>query len=177
MMYKQVLLFKSGQILYHTQDLALLWGLQNRHNLRVTISRYIKKGLLYSVFKGLYSIIPVNKIDELKLGPALIHKFCYLSCQSILEKHGVINQKVFSLTFVSSLSKKIEFEGKLFIYKQMNPQFLLNPEGIVFEDGVYKASLERAVADIEYFNMNVFYDSPNLIDWDKVKKIKKKIGY
>ena len=170
-------LLKFNQRLLHTQDLALLWGIQNRHNLRITISRYIKKGTLNSVMRGLYSIVPINKLNKYELGPALIHKFCYLSCESVLEEHGAINRKVFPLVYVSSVSRKIELNGNLFIYRQMNAEYLLNPRGIVFENGLYKASLERAVADCEYFNMNVFYDSSDLIDWNKVSDLKTKIGY
>ncbi|KKP31229.1 MAG: hypothetical protein UR21_C0013G0023 [Candidatus Woesebacteria bacterium GW2011_GWC2_31_9] len=59
----------------------------------------------------------------------------------------------------------------------MNPQFLLNLEGISFKDGVYKASLERAVADSQYFKLNVFFDSPDLINWVRVNEIKKTVGY
>jgi len=37
--------------------------------------------------------------------------------------------------------------------------------------------LERAVADILYFNPKFYFDSPNLINWTKVEEIKKKVGY
>lgn len=176
-MNKLSLLLKSDQLFFHTQDLALLWSIQNRHTLRMTISRYIKRGILHSVVRGLYSTIPAKEIDKFKLGAALIHKFCYLSLESVLEKYGVINQKVYSINYVSSSSKKIELDNNLFVYRQMNPQFLLNPEGMSFEDGVYKASLERAVADSEYFKLNVFFDSPDLINWTRVSEIKKIVGY
>ena len=170
-------LLQSDQKLFHTQDLALVLRITNRHNLRVTISRYIKKGILKSVYRGLYSTIPVQSIDKYKLGSFFIHKFCYVSLYSIFERRGVINQKVHSVNYVSSTSKKIEFNGKLFVYKQMNLQFLLNPEGINLVDGVYEASLERAVADSVYFNLKNHFDSPNLINWDRVAEIKKLVGY
>ena len=176
-MDKLSLLLKSGRILLHTQDLALLWGIQNRHNLRITISRYIKRGILFKIFKGLYSTTPIDQIDRHQLGPILVHRFCYLSCEPILEEYGVINHKVFPLIYVSSVSKRIELNGSFYVYKQMKAEFLLNPEGVILKDGLYKASLERAVADIQYFNMNVYYDSPSLIDWERVKDIKERVGY
>jgi|SRR3989344_5183728 len=176
-MNKQALLFKSGQVLFHTQDLAVLWGSENRHNLKITIYRYVKKGILIPVLKGLYSTSPIDKIDKYKLGKSLIHRYCYLSLASIFEKYGVINQKVHSINHVSSISKKIEFNNQLFVYKQMNPKFLLNSEGIIFNNGVYEASLERAVADSQYFNLNTYFDTPDLIDWKRVEEIKRKVGY
>jgi len=176
-MNKLISLFKSGQTLYHTQDLAILWSIQNRHTLRVTISRYIKRGLLFSVTKGLYSTIPTKEIDQYYLGSILIHRYSYLSCESILEEHGVINQKVFSLNYISSVSRKIELGERLYVYRQMVPEFLFNPEGITFVNGIYKASLERAVADCEYFGLNLFFDSQNLIDFKKMEKIKRIVKY
>lgn len=176
-MDKLIPLLQSDQKLFHTQDLALILGLTNRHNLRMIISRYIKRGILKPVHRGLYSTVPIENIDKYKLGSFFIHKFCYISLYSIFERYGVINQKVHSVNYVSSVSKKIEFNRELFIYKQMNLSFLLNPEGIELTNGVYEASLERAVADSQYFNLNTYFDSPNLIDWNKVAEIKTIIGY
>lgn len=176
-MDKLTLLLKSKQILFHTQDLALLWGIENRHNLRITISRYIKKGILKPIQKGLYSTVLVDDLDKFQLGMSLIHKFCYVSLGSIFEIYGVINQKVYSVNFISSVSKKIEFDNKLFVYRQIDPQFLLNTEGITLENGIYKASLERAVADSDYFKLNTYFDSPDLINWNRVAEIKTIIGY
>lgn len=176
-MKKLALLLQTSQTLFHTQDLALILGINNRHSLRVAISRYIKKGILKPVYRGLYSTIPIQNIDKYKLGASFIHRFCYLSLHSIFEKYGVINQKVYSVSYVSSISKKIVFNGELFVYKQMNPQFLLNPEGISLVNGVYEASLERAVADAKYFNPRFHFDSPDLINWDRVDEIKKIVGY
>lgn len=170
-------LLQSDQKLFHTQDLALILGISNRHNLRITISRYIQKGILKPLYRGLYSTVPIQNIDKYKLGSFFIHKFCYVSLYSIFERYGVINQKVHSVNYVSSISKKIEFDGKLFVYKQMNLQFLLNPEGINLVNRVYEASLERAIADSIYFNLKNHFDSQNLINWDKVAEIKGIVGY
>jgi predicted transcriptional regulator of viral defense system len=171
------ILLQSDQKLFHTQDLALILGISNRHNLRVTISRYIKKGILKPIYRGLYSTIPFQKIDKYKLGSSFIHRFCYVSLQSIFELHGVINQVVYGVTYVSSVSKTVVFKDTQFIYKQMKQEFLLNPEGIILENGIYKASLERAVADMNYFNPKFYFDSPDLINWDRVAEIKKIVGY
>lgn len=170
-------LLQSNQTLFHTQDLALIWGINNRHNLRMTISRYIKRGILKPVYRGLYSTVPIQNIDKYRLGASFIHKFCYVSLHSIFEECGVINQKVHSVSYVSSVSKKIEFDDRLFIYRQMERRFLLNPEGITLEKGIYKASLERAVSDSQYFNLNTYFDSPDLVDWNRVAEIKAIVGF
>lgn len=177
MMNKLDILLKSKEKLFHTQDLALLWGIENRNTLYTTIKRYVQKGILIQIFKGLYSTVPIKELDKFELGVSMIHRFCYLSLQSVFEIHGVINQKVYSVNYISSISKKIEFDNTLFVYRQMNPQFLLNPEGITLENGIYKASLERAVADMIYFRPRYYFDSPVLINWKLVKKIQNIVGY
>lgn len=176
-MHKLQSLLQSDQKLFHTQDLALILSISNRHNLRVKISRYIKKGILKAVYRGLYSTVPVQSLDKFKLGSFFVHRFCYLSLYSIFERYGAINQKVHSVNYVSSVSKRKEFNGELFVYKQMNTQYLLNPEGVSFVNGVYEASLERAVADSLYFKLNAYFDSPDLIDWNRVAEIKALVGY
>ncbi|MEK7550882.1 MAG: hypothetical protein AAB535_03830 [Patescibacteria group bacterium] len=153
------LLLKSKQSLFHTQDLALLWAIENRHTLRITISRYIKKGILNSITRGLYSSVPVNKLDKFELGTALIHKFCYVSCETVLFNEGVINQIVYPITFVSSVSKKIEFNGTQYIYRQIKPEILMDSNGIIEKAGYFIATRERAISDMLYFNPKYYFDN------------------
>lgn len=170
-------LLKSDQKLFHTQDLALLWDVDNRNTLYTAIKRYIKKGVLIKITKGLYSIKHLKHIENEELGSALINKYCYLSCQSVLKKEGVIFQVIYPTIFITSISKKIEVGKHLFIYKQIKKQFLLNREGVKKENGYFVASKERAVADIMYYNPKFYFDCQDLIDWERVKDIQKKVGY
>lgn len=170
-------LLKSGKKLFHTQDLALLWGSENRNTLYTTIKRYLKKGVLIKVSKGLYSTVPIDSLNIYELGTSLIHKFCYVSCETVLEKEGVISQKVYPITFVSSVSQKIEFNRQSFVYRQLQDQLLLNPDGVERKDGYFIATKERAVADMLYFNTKYYFDNPSLVDWEKVARIQKTVGY
>lgn len=171
-------LLKSDERLFHTQDLALLWGIQNRNTLHVTISRYIKKGILLKVFKGLYSVVELKKNTREVLGSKIVNRYSYISCQTIFEWHGVINQVIYPMVFMTSVSKTVFLNDDFyFIYKQLKPEFLNNSEGVENKEGYNMASLERAVADISYLNPKFYFDSPNLIDWDRVKNIQKKVGY
>lgn len=153
------LLLKSGQKLFHTQDLALLWRMDNRNTLYTTIKRYLKKGVLIKITKGLYSTVAVDQIDKFQLGSALIHRFCYVSCETVLEKEGVINQKIYPVTFVSSVSQKIKFSGREYIYRKMKPEVLFNPEGIEKKDGYFIATGKRAISDMLYFNPRYHFDN------------------
>jgi len=177
-MNKLNLLLKSGESLFHTQDLALLWGIQNRNTLYVTISRHIKKGILIKVFKGLYSVVELKNIPREVLGSKIINRYSYISCQTIFEWHGVINQVVYPMVFMTSVSRTVFLNDDFyFIYKQLKPEFLNNREGVENKEGYNIATLERAVADVSYLNSKFYFDSPNLIDWDRVRDIQKKVGY
>ena len=153
------LLLKSNQKLFHTQDLALLWEINNRNTLYTVIKRMVKRGVLTSLIKGLYSTIPVDEIDKFQLGGALIHRFCYVSCETVLEKEGVINQKVYPITFVSSVSQKIEFGGREYIYRKLKPEILFDPKGVGKKDGYFMATRERATSDMLYFNPKYYFDN------------------
>ncbi len=152
-------LLKSNERLFHTQDLALLWGIENRNTLRTTIKRYIKKGILIKIIKGLYSTIPIKEIDKFELGTALIHRYCYVSCETVLFLEGVINQVVYPITFVSSISKKIEFNGITYIYRQAKKELLFNPNGVIQKRGYFMATKERAISDMTYFKPKYYFDT------------------
>ncbi|KKQ91607.1 MAG: hypothetical protein UT58_C0018G0002 [Microgenomates group bacterium GW2011_GWC1_39_7b] len=156
---KQTQLLRSTQNLFHTQDLALLWGVSNRNTLYTTIKRYVQNGILIPVVKGLYSKIPLDQINQYALGTALIHRFCYVSCETVLSNTGVINQEIIPITFVSSISTKIEFNGTLFIYRKLKPEILFNPDGVEKGEGYFIASKKRAISDMLYFNPRYYLDN------------------
>ena len=158
-MNKLSILLKSGEILFHTQDLALLWGIQNRNTLYTTIKRYVQKGILIQVTKGLYSTVPISELDKFELGTSLIHRYCYVSCETVLFLEGVINQMVYPITFISSISKKIELNGITYIYRQAKEDLLFNPNGVIQKKGYFIATKERAMSDMTYFKPKYYFDN------------------
>lgn len=156
---KQSILFNSGRTLFHTQDLAVLWRISDRNTLYTTIKRYVQRGILIKVIKGLYSTLPVDQIDKYALGTALIHKFCYVSCETVLALEGVINQEIIPTTFVSSVSLKIEFNGMEFVYRKLKPEILFNSDGVEKKDGYFMANKKRAISDMIYFNPRYYFDN------------------
>ena len=168
---------KYPQNLFHSQDLAFLWSIENRNTLYTTIKRYIKKGILIRIQKGFYSKVPLEQLNPLKLGLGFLHSFAYLSTESILTQAGIISQSIPYITFVSNQSKRFKIKDNFYISRQMKDEFLFNETGIIEKDGVRQAILERAVADLLYYNSNYHFDAPSLIDWKKVENIQKVIGF
>ena len=170
-------LLQLDRKLFHTNDLAVLWGITNRHNLYMTITRYIDRGVLFPVYKGLYSTVPVSTLNPLELGVAVIHRYTYLTTESILSQAGIISQRIFDYTFVADRSKRIAIEQWSFRFRKLKDDYLYHPAGIVSENGVFSAIIERAVADMLYFNPKYHFDVPENIDFDKVRSIQNEIGY
>lgn len=172
-------LAKVGGFVFHAGDLANLWQIQNSNTLYTTLKRYTKKGLLFRVYKGLYSLKPAGELDPLLLGLKALHTYAYVSAETVLVRAGIIQQKIDFFTLISSRSRRFSVAGNNYYARKLKDSFLYQPAGIVEEGGVKKATVERAVADLLYFNPKAHLDgaASKMIDWKKVKKIQKEIGY
>lgn len=176
-MYRISELIKLDRKVYHTQDLAILWKISNKNTLYTTVKRYVKKGILFQVYKGLYSTVPLPQLNPLELGKAIIHNYTYLTNESVLSQFGIINQLSNSYTFVAQKSKKVHVGEFSFVYRKLKDYYLLNLVGITDQNGILTASLERAVADMLYFSPTYHFDLPENIDWKKVEHIQREVGY
>lgn len=150
---------RSDRDFFHTQDLALLWSIENRNTLYTTIKRYVEKGVLIPVVKGLYSVKPIDQIDAYVLGSTLIHKYCYVSCETVLADTGVINQDIIPITFVSSISLKVKVGNMEYLYRQVKPEILFDPHGVEKKNGYFIATKDRAIRDMLYFNPKYYLDN------------------
>jgi predicted transcriptional regulator of viral defense system len=176
-MYRISKLLQLDHKIYHTGDLAILLDISNKNTLYKTISRYIQKGVLFPIYKGLYATLPLSQLDPLELGKAIIHRYTYLSTESVLAQAGVIFQAVYAYTFVSDLPKKVTVGERSFLFRKLKQEYLNNLAGIVNRNGIFVASTERAVADLLYFNPRTHFDAPASIDFEKVRLIQKEVGY
>ena len=176
-MYRISELIKLDHKLYHSNDLAILWDINNKNTLYTTIKRYVQKGVLIPVYKGLYSTVPLVSLNPLELGKAIIHRYTYLTTESVLSQAGIISQRVYDYTFASDQSKRMSVGQWSFRFRKLKDEYLLNPTGITNQNSIFVASVERAVADMLYFSPKYHFDIPGIIDFEKVKSIQKEIGY
>jgi len=170
-------LLQIDRKIFHTGDLAMLWDISNKNTLYTTIKRYVQKGILKPVYRGLYATLPLPQLDPLELGKAIIHRYTYLSTESVLVQAGVIFQATYAYTFVSDLPKKVTLGSLSFLFRQLKPEYLNNPAGVLDQSGNFVASTARAVADMLYFNPSYHFDVPQGIDFKKVASIQKEVGY
>lgn len=168
-------LARSGEIIFHIGDLANLWQIQDQNTLHTTLKRYTQKGLLFRIYRGFYSLKPIDKLDPYLLGIKAMHKFAYISTQTVLESIGIIAQKINYITLVSSSSKRFSIGDNNYYCRQLADKFLFNSNGIIQKNGLKIATKERAIADLLYFNPRAHFDAK--IKWVDIKRIQKRIGY
>ena len=94
----------------------------------------------------------------------------------MLVENELINQQVSKITLVCQVSRKFKIGSREYVARKMADKYLFNDSGVNKSGHIYKASVERAVVDMEYFNPNYLIDNKNLVDWERVSKIKKEMG-
>jgi hypothetical protein len=176
-MYRISELIQLDKKIYHTNDLAILWGITRRFTLYQTITRYIDKGILFPIYKGLYSTVPINSLNPLEFGKAVIHRYAYLTTESVLAQTGIISQSIYGYTFATDQSKHVLVGDWSFRFRKLKDMYLHNPAGIHEQNGGFIATVERAVADMLYFNPRYHFDVREAIDFEKVRAVQKEIGY
>ena len=170
-------LLKQGRRILTSADLRVLWQMEKKNTLYKSVERLVKKGILIRIWKGFFSVVPIDKLDPVELGNRLVNRRCYLSTETVLARAGLINQSPTMVTFVSDKNRKMKVGNNDYLVRQMNDKYLGNLSGISQrDDGVLIASTERAVADMLYFRPGYHFDSGN-IDWDQVLTIQREVGF
>jgi predicted transcriptional regulator of viral defense system len=174
---KQKALIAQQKKVFHTQDLAVIWGISDKNALYVTIDRFKKRGILIPIFKGYYATFPLNKIDPWEIGTKAMHGFCYVSCETILAKEGLINAIPRYITLVGKKTWTVEIGENTYRCRQLRDSFLFQSAGILEKGGVYYASVPRAIADMHYYNPHFHWDAPIDRYQSEVADIQSAVGY
>ena len=124
-----------GEVVFHAQDLANLWGIENQNTLHTTLSRYARQGILYRIHNGLYSIKKMTDLDPYLLGLKTLHAPGYVSCESVLYDHGIINQPPQEITLVGAKSKRFQMPPYFFRSRRLADRYLFNDAGIEIKNG------------------------------------------
>ena len=148
-----------GEKVFTVQDVATIWKIKNRQTLRVLLGRYVKRGILYRVWRGLYSVVNPKEINPLLLGIKILHRYAYISCETVLFDGGLINQRPTEITIVSNVSKRFSLLGYQYRSRKMDDGGLYDTTGIILNDGFRIATPERAKRDMTYFNPKKYYDA------------------
>mgnify|MGYP004210387169 CR=1 FL=1 len=166
-------LAKQGEVIFHTRDVANLWGITNLNTLYTTLKRYVQKGVLFRIYKGLYAIKPQKELDANLLGIKALHDYAYISTETVLQHAGLIQQVTPYITLIGNQSKRFSIGDEEYRCRKLQDAYLYSPIGIVDapgKDAYALATPERAVADLLYYNPHAYFDNEQHFDdtFDKV---------
>lgn len=164
-----------NETLFHLKDLRAWWGIRSPTTLRMTLKRYTDAGLLHRIYRGFYSLLPLEKLNLVELGLKALHRYAYLSTESVLYQEGYLSQPPSSVTFVSGKRQKLSIKGHHFFSRSLPKKYLMNPAGITLQNRIRTATPARAIADLLYFNPKVHFDKA--IPWPEVKAMQEQMGY
>lgn len=158
-------LYKDKASVFTTQGINLTYsqGL-DRNTLKHRMNSYARKGEILNLRKGIYA---KEGYDEKELACQL-YTPSYISLEYVLQRAGVVFQYNDEITAAGNLSRTVEVDGKLYRYRKIKGEILINKSGIINDGNVNIATPERAFLDILYLNSNYYFDNPSILDKDKV---------
>lgn len=159
---------RMGKLVFTLQDLALLWNYQSNNKASDLARYYCNKKFLFRIKNGLYTTTELY--DPFLLANKLVPA-SYISLFTALKKHGVIFQWYADIYCVGNISKKFNLNSQTFIYSKFKQDLCFNPLGIIEENGVRLASLERSICDTLYLYPETTFDNLRNVDFTKLLEI------
>lgn len=167
----------QGKKVFHSSELALLWGISNKNTLHTTFSRYQKRGLLYRLAVGIYSILPAEKLSPFEIGCAVAGPLSYVSTETVLFKEGLIDQSINCITLMGKKEKELIISGQRYLCRRLDGRHLVNRIGIMDKIGYAIATPIRAIADLKHINPMYHLDSRTKAIENDLININTQLGY
>ena len=136
----------------------------DRETVKNRMIGYVRAGEILNPRKGIYA---KPCYDEKELA-CLLYTPSYISLGYVLQRAGIVFQYSDEITSVGNLSRSIEIDGKVYRYRKIKGEILVDTTGILREGNVNMASPERAFLDTLYLNSNYCFDNPSSLNKEKV---------
>jgi predicted transcriptional regulator of viral defense system len=118
-----------------------------RNSLYVTLKRWVDAGIIERVAQGIYGPLS-GDISPEKIAAHLYFPN-YLSFESALAKHGILNLIPYTLTFATTRkTRKFTLRKREIEFRKISPQFF---SGYEMKNGINIATPEKAFLDELYF--------------------------
>lgn len=139
-----------GLPIFTPRELRVAFGAKDRAA-EAFLSYNVEKGAVIRLKSGLFALSK-NMPSEYVIANRLYYP-SYVSLDTALSFYNLIPESVYAVTSVTTKStRKFEVSGRLFSYKRIKKEAYT---GYVLEtvhgNGVYMATMEKAVADFIYF--------------------------
>ena len=161
-------IYGSSKTVFNTKDIALIWGENNKNNLKSKISYYVKNKDLIRLKNGIF--IKDKNYDRFELATR-IYTPSYISFETVLRENGIIFQHYDTVFVAGKLSKDILIDDLKISFRKIKNIALYNPLGIINKNNYSMASKERAFLDTIYLFPQYYFDNLRSIDWQKCFEI------
>ncbi|MBU2543668.1 type IV toxin-antitoxin system AbiEi family antitoxin domain-containing protein [Patescibacteria group bacterium] len=158
-------LYQSGQSVITTNELGMIWQLNDRAVLRNKIYYWVKTGKLHRLQRGVYAL-RVN-YNQLELAGKVLSP-SYVSLSTVLQQEGVVFQYDETITSIANLSREFEVAGVKLSYRKIQDKVLFNDLGLERKNSYTIASKERALLDMMYLAPGFYADNLAKIDWEQL---------
>ena len=146
----------------------MLFPLEENEYLSDRVGYYVQTGRLLNPRKGVYAKPDYSPLEFANL----LYTPSYISLEYVLQQAGVIFQYDARYTSVSYLSREIEADGRVYNYRRIREDIIMDTTGIFRNKGnVNVASPERAILDMLYLNKDFYFDNINSIDRKLIERI------
>lgn len=137
---------KINKPFYTIADMEKITHL-DRNSLYVALKRWVTGGIIERVAQGIY--VPMGGNISLENVAAQLYIPNYLSFESALAKHGILNLIPYALTFATTRkTKKYALQKQEIEFRQISSELFF---GYEMRNGIYIASPEKAFMDQVYF--------------------------
>jgi hypothetical protein len=153
--------YQDKRSVFRLTDVAQMTGETSFNSLNKRLNYFVRTGKIMNPRRGIYTK-PVYNPEELA---CTIYAPSYISLDYVLQKSGIIFQYDSRITAISYLSRSIEIEGRILIYRKIKGEILVNTAGINrLESHVNIASPERAFLDMLYLDPYYYFDNLKPLD-------------
>ncbi len=137
---------KINKPFYTIADLEKIAGLQ-RNSLYVALKRWVAGGIIERVAQGIY--LPMGSVISIETLAAHLYLPNYLSFESVLAGHGILNLIPYTITFATPRkTKRYLLRNQEVEFRQIARDLFF---GFEMRSGIYIASPEKAFLDEVYF--------------------------
>lgn len=162
------LLLRSHRTVFSTKDVALLWGEEKESTITARLNKYTKAGKLLRVRRGFY--VKDKNYNRFELA-SRIYAPSYISFETVLTHEGVNFQYYGNIFVASYVNREIRVDSQTITYVRMKNYVLSDTTGILHENGVTKATKERAFLDRIYVSKSYHFDNLRGMNWEKIFEI------
>jgi hypothetical protein len=146
----------------------MITGETRFQSLNKKLNYYVKSGKLQNPRKGIYAKPNYNP-EEMA---CTVYTPSYISLEYVLQKAGVVFQYDSRITAIGNMSRTIEIENQIYIFRKIKSSILVETTGILQkENSVHIAIPERAFLDLIYLNPDSYFDNLNPLNKETVLKL------